>query len=106
MGGPIATADVAAPPASLVQGLVLCATAARFVGNRPSDRMMTSGMLGLSLAASISTEGFRHRAMVRFVNNRLEGTEPSSDWASPGGAGPATICSTLLRAGAAIEAIS
>src|SRR5580658_3054632 len=76
MGGPIATLTWQRHR-SLVQGLVLCATAARFVGNRPSDRMMAQGLLGLSLAAHLSPEAFRRRAMVRFVNNRLEGTELS-----------------------------
>ena len=41
---------------SLVEGLVLCATAARFVGRRPADRIFAQGMLGLSLAASLSPE--------------------------------------------------
>ena len=72
---------------------------ARFIGNRPSDRVMAQGMLGLSLAANISPEGFRRRAMVRFVNNRLEGTQ-LSEWASIELArnDPAA----LLRAGAAL----
>jgi 3-oxoadipate enol-lactonase len=100
MGGPIAMLTWQRHR-NLVQGLVLCATAARFVGNRPSDRMMAQGMLGLSLAAHLSPEAFRRRAMVRFVNNRLEGTELSR-WAAEELArnDPAT----LLRAGAAIGA--
>lgn len=98
MGGPIATLTWLRHH-NLVQGLVLCATAARFVGNRPSDRLMTPGMLGLSLAANLSPHAFRHRAMVRIVNNRLVGTD-LSDWASEELArnDPAA----LLRAGAAL----
>src|SRR5450631_3521350 len=37
----------------LVGGLVLCSTAQRFVGDRPHDRVFTSGILGLSLAAAL-----------------------------------------------------
>ena len=98
MGGPIATLTWLRHR-DLVQGLVLCATAARFVGSRPTHRMFTQGMLGLSLAASISPEGLRRRAMVRFVNNRLDGTDLSG-WAGEELArnDPAA----LLRAGAAL----
>jgi pimeloyl-ACP methyl ester carboxylesterase len=100
MGGPIATLTWLRHR-DLVQGLVLCATAARFVGSRPTHRMFAQGMLGLSLAASLSPEALRHRAMVRFVNNRLDGTDLSG-WAGEELArnDPAA----LLRAGAALGA--
>jgi len=98
MGGPIA-ALTWRRHRELVQGLVLCATAGRFGRSRPADRVFTSGMLGLSLAAALSPEAVRRRAMTRFVNNRLDGT-PLSDWASDELArnDPAA----LLRAGAAL----
>ena len=98
MGGPIAALTWQRHP-QLVEGLVLCATAARFIGRRPTDRFFASGMLGLSLAASLSPEAVRRRAMTRFVNNRLDGT-PLSDWAATelGRNDPAA----LLRAGAAL----
>jgi 3-oxoadipate enol-lactonase len=98
MGGPIALLTWLRHR-SLVQGLVLCATASRFVGRRPADRMFAQGMLGLSLAAAVSPEALRRRAMVRFVNNRLDGTHLSG-WAAEELArnDPAA----LLRAGSAL----
>ncbi|MDQ6613905.1 MAG: alpha/beta hydrolase [Actinomycetota bacterium] len=98
MGGPIATL-MWLRHRSLVQGMVLCATAGRFIGNRPTDRLYAQGMLGLSLAANLSPDGLRRRAMARYVNNRLDGTDLAR-WAAeelarndPG---------ALLRAGAAL----
>jgi 3-oxoadipate enol-lactonase len=98
MGGPIA-ALTWLRHRELVQGLVLCATAARFVGNRPTERVFAQGMLGLSLAANLSPEALRRRAMVRIVNNRLDGTVLAG-WAAEELAknDPAA----LLRAGAAL----
>ncbi len=98
MGGPIA-ALTWLRHRDLVQGMVLCATAARFVGNRPSDRVFAQGMLGLSLAANLSPEGLRRRAMARFVNNRLDGSE-LSEWAA--GELARNDPAALLRAGAAL----
>jgi 3-oxoadipate enol-lactonase len=98
MGGPIALLTWLRHR-SLVEGLVLCATAARFVSRRPAQRLYTQGMLGLSLAAGLSPAPLRQRAMTRFVNNRLDGTEFSS-WAA--GELAANDPAVLLRAGAAL----
>jgi len=80
MGGPIAQLVWRRHP-YLVGGLVLCATAQRFVGDRPTDRAFTSGVLGLSLAATLSPESLRRWATSLFVNNRLDGT-PMGAWAA------------------------
>jgi 3-oxoadipate enol-lactonase len=80
MGGPIAQLVWRRHP-NLVGGLVLCATAQRFVGDRPTDRAFTSGIFGLSLAATLSPESLRRWATSLFVNNRLDGT-PMGDWAA------------------------
>ena len=98
MGGPIA-ALVWRRHRDLVEGLVLCATAGRLAAGRPAERVLTSGMLGLSLAAAWWPEAVRRRAMTRFVNNRLVGT-PDSGWAAEELArnDPAA----LLRAGVAL----
>ncbi len=80
MGGPIAQL-LWRRHRPLVGGLVLCATAERFVGNRPTDRAFTSGVFGLSLAASFSPVGLRQRAADLFLSNRFDGT-PMGDWAA------------------------
>jgi 3-oxoadipate enol-lactonase len=98
MGGPIA-ALTWRRHRQLVQGMVLCATASRFSQRRPADRMLASGMLGLSLAAALSPEAVQRRAMSRFVNNRLDGT-PLSGWAADEIARNSP--SALLRAGVAL----
>jgi 3-oxoadipate enol-lactonase len=98
MGGPIAMLTWHRHR-QLVDALVLCATAARFGGRRPADRMFTQGVLGLSLAANLSPAGMRRRAMVHFVNNRLDGTHLSA-WASEELA--SNDPAALLRAGAAL----
>lgn len=79
MGGPIA-ALTWRRHREMVQGLVLCATAARF-NDRPPNRLFLQGVVGLSLAAGLSPEGWRRKAMARFVGNRLDGTEHSR-WSS------------------------
>jgi 3-oxoadipate enol-lactonase len=80
MGGPIAQL-IWRQHRSLVGGLVLCATAQRFVGNRPADRVFTSGVFGLSLAASLSPVGLRQRAAALILGNRFDGT-PMGAWAA------------------------
>jgi 3-oxoadipate enol-lactonase len=80
MGGPIA-ALTWLRHRELVQGLVLCATAARFFGRRPTDWMFAQGLVGLSRAADRSPAIIRRRAMARLVGNRLHGTHLSS-WAT------------------------
>ncbi|HEX3540091.1 MAG TPA: alpha/beta fold hydrolase [Acidimicrobiales bacterium] len=98
MGGPIAGLVWHRHP-SLVQGLVLCATAARFVGFRTADRIWGPSMLGLSLAVNLSPQALRQRAMNRLVNNRFTGTHLAR-WAA------AEIArndpAVLLRAAAAL----
>ena len=98
MGGPIAGLVWHRHP-SLVQGLVLCATAPRFVGFRTADRIWGPSMLGLSLAVNMSPEALRQRAMNRLVNNRFRGTQ-LAEWAA------AEIArndpAVLLRAAAAL----
>jgi 3-oxoadipate enol-lactonase len=98
MGGPVA-ALIWQRHRDLVQGLVLCATASRFIGLRPADRMFGPWMLGLSRAAYLSPEALRRLAMTKLVNNRFDGTHLSR-WAADELAlnDPAA----LLRAGAAL----
>lgn len=98
MGGPIA-ALTWRRHRDRVEGLVLCATAARFVRSRHRDRVMAHGMLGLSLAAAVSPPSWRRQAMVRLVNNHLQGSR-HSEWsmAELHRNDPAA----LLRAGAAL----
>jgi 3-oxoadipate enol-lactonase len=98
MGGPVATL-MWRRHRDLVQGLVLCATAARFTGLRPADRILAPWMLSLSVAASLSPSAVRQRAMTRFVHNRLNGTD-LSDWAA--GELSRNDPAALLRAGAAL----
>jgi 3-oxoadipate enol-lactonase len=80
MGGPIAQLTWRRHP-SLVGGLVLCATAQRFVGTRRTDRAFTSGVFGLSVAASLSPATLRERAAAAILNNRFDGT-PMGEWAA------------------------
>jgi 3-oxoadipate enol-lactonase len=80
MGGPIAQL-IWRRHRSLVGGLVLCATAQRFVGNRPADRAFTSGVFGLSIAATLSPVALRQRAAALILGNRFDGT-PMGDWAA------------------------
>ncbi len=98
MGGPVAMLTWLRHR-HLVEGVVLCATAARFGAGRPADRMFAQGILGLSLAANLSPASLRHRAMTRFVNNRLDGTHLSA-WAAHELA--SNDPAALLRAGAAL----
>lgn len=74
MGGPIALLTWRRHP-SLVEGLVLCSTARRFANGRPAERAIAGGMVGLSLAASLSPESLRRMAVERFINGRLAGSE-------------------------------
>jgi len=96
MGGPIALLTWRRHP-DHVAGMVLCATAARFVGRRPAERMWAQGVLGLSVAATLAPASLRRRAMARIVSNRLDGTD-LTDWSNAELArnDPAA----LLRAGA------
>ncbi|MGH9127290.1 MAG: alpha/beta fold hydrolase [Acidimicrobiales bacterium] len=98
MGGPVA-ALTWYRHRSLVQGLVLCATAARFLEHRPRHRMASQSLVSLSVAASMSPVAWRRQAMDRLVTNHLVGTRYST-WASEelGRNDPALI----LRAGASL----
>lgn len=98
MGGPVATLTWLRHR-HLVQGLVLCATTSRFTGLRAADRIWGPSMFGLSLAAGLSPEPVRRRAMTRFVNNRFNGTDLSR-WA--GDELARNDPAALLRAGAAL----
>jgi pimeloyl-ACP methyl ester carboxylesterase len=98
MGGPVATL-VWRRHRKLVTGLVLCATAARFTGSRPADRIWVPSMLGLSIATKLTTQRVRERMMSRFVHNRYNDTHLSA-WASGELARNDPVA--LLRAGAAL----
>ena len=83
----------------LVDGLVLCATASRFAGDRASERAVMSGIFGLSLAASMSPDVLRRRAAERVVRSRMDGTA-LGDWAAGEYARNDPVA--LLQAGAAL----
>jgi 3-oxoadipate enol-lactonase len=99
MGGPIAQLVWRRHP-SLVAGLVLCATAQRFSGTRPSDRAFTSGVFGLSLAASLSPMAWRQRVAGAFLRNRFDGT-PMGAWAAGELRGNDPV--SMLQAGLALR---
>jgi 3-oxoadipate enol-lactonase len=81
MGGPVAGL-VWRRHRQLVHGLVLCATARRFSQGGPTDRVLASGMLGLSVAATLSPNGAGRLALDRMLTNRLEDARSSqfSQW--------------------------
>jgi 3-oxoadipate enol-lactonase len=80
MGGPIAQL-IWRRHRDLVAGLVLCATARRFAARRPSDAVVLSSVLGLSLAASLSPPVLQRRAIELVVGNRFE-DRPFGAWAN------------------------
>jgi 3-oxoadipate enol-lactonase len=80
MGGPIAEL-VWRRHRGLVEGLVLCATARRFSQGGPRERVLARGMLGLSVAATLSPAGARRLAFDRLITNRLDGNR-FSQWAT------------------------
>ena len=98
MGGAVAQLLWHRHPA-LVDGLVLCATARRFAGDRATERAVMSGIFGLSLAASMSPDGLRRRALERVVRSRMDGT-PIGAWAAAEYASHDPVA--LLQAGAAL----
>jgi 3-oxoadipate enol-lactonase len=98
MGGPIA-ALVWRRHRPLVQGLVLCATARRFSQGGPVERVMAGGMLGLSVAASLSPGAARRLTLDRMINNRVNGS-PYGSWAA--GELQGNNMAALLQAGAAL----
>src|SRR3954451_20398801 len=66
MGGPIAELTWRRHR-DRVEGLVLCATAARFAPADPRTQALFGGMYGLSLAARMTPLALRRRAMGGFV---------------------------------------
>jgi 3-oxoadipate enol-lactonase len=82
-----------------VEGLVLCATASRFSGDRATDRAIQSGILGLSLAASMSPGTLRRRTVERVVQGRLNGNR-IGEWAASEYVRHDPVA--LLQAGAAL----
>jgi pimeloyl-ACP methyl ester carboxylesterase len=98
MGGPVA-ALVWRRHRPLVRGLVLCATARRFSQAGPVERVMAGGMLGLSVAASLSPGAARRLTLDRMINNRVYGS-PYGPWAA--GELQGNNMAALLQAGAAL----
>jgi len=98
MGGPVA-ALVWRRHRRLVQGLVLCATARRFSQAGPVERVMAGGMLGLSVAASLSPGAARRLTLDRMINSRVNGS-PYGSWAA--GELQGNSMAALLQAGAAL----
>jgi len=78
MGGPIAQLMWRRHP-DRVDGLVLCATAARF-RHRGSDRALQGVVTGLSLAVRASPSWMHKRVTERLVVNRYD-TSPLGTWA-------------------------
>ena len=78
MGGPIAQLMWQRHP-DRVEGLVLCATAARF-RDRGSDRALQGVVTGLSLAARAAPSWMHKRVTERLVANRYD-TSPLGCWA-------------------------
>jgi 3-oxoadipate enol-lactonase len=98
MGGPVA-ALLWRRHRQLVQGLVLCATARRFSQAGPVERVMAGGMLGLSVAASLSPGAARRFTLDRMINSRVNST-PYGAWAA--GELQGNNMAALLQAGAAL----
>jgi 3-oxoadipate enol-lactonase len=98
MGGPVA-ALVWRRHRKLVQGLVLCATARRFSQGGPVERVMAGGMLGLSVAASLSPGAARRLTLDRMINSRVNSSR-YGPWAAAELQG--NNMAALLQAGAAL----
>lgn len=78
MGGPIATL-VWRRHRHRVDGLVLCATAARLVPPDPRSRVLFGSLFGVSLAMQLAPPTVRRRAMARFASRRV-GADPDAGW--------------------------
>ncbi len=72
MGGPVAQLVWRRHP-DLVEGLVLCATSARFV-REPPERLLLAGMMGLSVAARLTPGVLSRQVAGSFTRRRLNGT--------------------------------
>jgi 3-oxoadipate enol-lactonase len=80
MGGPIAQLTWRRHR-DLVEGLVLCATARSFTQQSPRNRLLTSGLLGLSAAARMTPTAVRDQFFRAVVGRRLPDT-PMTRWAA------------------------
>src|SRR4051794_35060231 len=78
MGGPVAELTWKRHR-DRVEGLVLCATAARFAPSDPRTQALFGGMYGLSLAARLTPPALRRRAMGGYVA-RKAAASPSAAW--------------------------
>jgi 3-oxoadipate enol-lactonase len=58
----------------LVTGLVLCATAADFTGDRPGERFFFDAAPGLAMAARMTPDSLRRQALGRMINRRVAGS--------------------------------
>ncbi|MBV9665783.1 MAG: alpha/beta fold hydrolase [Actinobacteria bacterium] len=80
MGGPIAQLTWRRHR-ELVAGLVLCATARTFAEQSPRNRVLMSGLLGMSAAARMAPVALRDQFFKTFVGRRLPDT-PMTRWAA------------------------
>jgi pimeloyl-ACP methyl ester carboxylesterase len=96
MGGPVAQLAWRRHP-EVVEGLVLCATSARFVRD-PRDRLLFAGLLGLSVAARLTPSVVSRQVSGSFTRRRLDGTRFSWAAAELDRNDPAAV----LQAGSAI----
>lgn len=96
MGGPVAQLVWRRHP-ELVEGLVLCATSARFVRD-PGERLLFASMMGLSVAARLAPAGLSRQVAGSFTRRRLDGTSLGWAVAELDRNDPAAV----LQAGAAI----
>lgn len=71
MGGPVALLAAQRHPGAL-SGLVLCATAARFVDPDPLAQLVSLGIAGVSLAARAAPDGLRRTVAEVVTRTRLE----------------------------------
>lgn len=96
MGGPVAQL-VWRRHRELVDGLVLCATSARFVRD-PGERLLFASMMGLSVAARLTPAVLSRQVAGSFTRRRLNGTGLGWAVAELDRNDPAAV----LQAGAAI----
>ena len=96
MGGPVAQLVWRRHP-DLVEGLVLCATSARFVRD-PGERLLFASMMGLSVAARLTPAVVSRQVAGSFTRRRLNGTNLGWAVAELDRNDPAAV----LQAGAAI----
>ncbi|MBO0715515.1 MAG: alpha/beta fold hydrolase [Acidimicrobiales bacterium] len=78
MGGSVALLVWRRHP-ELVDGLVLCATSARFTRGDAIDRLFSAGLLGLSLAIRLAPDGLSRGTAAAMTEQRLAGV-PRAGW--------------------------